>query len=370
VRDIKVLQIISSNDTGGGGIHVLNLALYSKDIFHCIIGTLGEGELYKRSKSLKIDTVSFQKNSLYGKDILDYIVKNHIHIVNFHGANPFFLHCLLKNNIKIPTIATLHSDYRKDFLNNKIKYLFFTPLSFIGLKSFTNYICVSKYLKDLLEKNNFTGKKFIVSNGMDFQHTSISCSRENIREKYCISESDFVYVNVARMHPVKNQLSLIKAFSFLEKGRENVKLIIVGEGVMEEKLKREILKLKLQHKVILTGYRENSIDFINAGEVGILTSFNEGGAPPMVLLESAAVKKFFIAPDVGSIGDVIGRDLIYLVNPLSVEDIYEKMKSAYDKRREIALMGEILYNNTIDRFSMNNFCNQYLEAYNEILSGK
>lgn len=370
VENIRVLQIISSNDTGGGGMHVLNLALYSKDMFHCIIGTLGGGELYKRSKSLKIDTVKFEKNPTHGKDIMDYIVQNDIHIVNFHGAKPFFLHYFLKNNVKIPTVATLHSDYRKDFLNNKMKHLFFTPLSFIGLKSFKNYICVSSYLKNLLQKSGFIGKKFIVSNGIDFNHINISCSRENIRRKYGILENDFVYVNVARMHPVKNQLSLIKAFSLLEKRRENVKLVIVGDGSMEEKLRKQILQLNLQDKVILTGYKENSIDFINAGEAGILTSFSEGGAPPMVLLESAAVKKFFIAPDVGSIGEMVGRDLIYLVKPSSIEDIYEKMESAYDKRHQIALMGQNLYNNTIGRFSINNFCRQYLEAYNTILSEK
>lgn len=348
----------------------MNLALYSKDMFHCIIGTLGAGELYKKSKSLKIDTVKFEKNPTYGKDIMEYIVQNNIDIVNFHGAKPFFIHYFLKNSIKIPTVATLHSDYRKDFLNNKIKYLFFTPLSFIGLKSFKNHICVSRYLENLLQKNNFMGKKFIVSNGMDFNHINISCSRKNIREKYGISEDDFVYVNVARMHPVKNQLSLIKAFGLLENHVKNVKLIIVGDGSMEERLRKEILQLNLQHKVILTGYKSNGIDFINAGEVGILTSFNEGGAPPMVLLESAAVKKFFIAPDVGSIGEVVGKNSIYLINPTSIEDIYQKMKAVYNRRDEISLMGQNLYNSTVGKFSINNFCRQYLEAYNEILSEK
>lgn len=339
-------------------------------MFHCIIGTLGQGKLYEKSKELKLDTMKFEKNPTYIKDIKRYIVQNNIDIIDFHGAKPFFIHYFLRNSINIPTTATVHSDYRKDFLNSKLKYLFFTPLSKIGLKSFKNYICVSDYLKNLLRSNNFVGKKFIVNNGIDFSSVKVKCSRENIRRKYGILESDFVYVNVARMHPIKNQLSLIRAFSLLQKCTSNTKLIIVGDGSMEKKLKKSILELNLQHKVILTGYKSNSIDFMNAGDVGILTSFNEGGAPPIVLLESAAVKKFFIAPDVGSIGEIVGRDLIYLVKPSSIEDIFEKMKTAYDKRQKIQFMGQNLYSNVVQKFSVDNFCRQYLEAYNEILLNK
>ncbi|MFL0194614.1 glycosyltransferase family 4 protein [Clostridium sp. WILCCON 0269] len=367
---IRVLQVISANDTGGGGVHVLNLAFYSQNVFHCTIGTIGEGELYEKSKSLKIDTVKFKKNPTYGKDIMEYIMQNQIDIVNFHGAKAFFIYYLLRNKITVPAVATVHSNYKKDFLNNKIKYLFYTPLSSISLKKFKYYICVSNYLKNLLEKNNFKGEKFIVTNGIDFHNINIKCNRENIRKKYGILKDDFVYVNVARMHPIKNQISLIKAFNLLRSYVQNVKLLIVGDGPMEKELRKKILQLNLEDNVILAGYKPNAIDFINAGEVGILTSFNEGGAPPIVLLESAAVKKFFIAPDVGSIGKVMDKGSVLLVNPVSEEDIYRKMKEVYDKRDEISLMGQNLYNASVSKFSIDNFCRKYLEAYTEVLSEK
>lgn len=68
------------------------------------------------------------------------------------------MHYFLKNKINIPAVATVHSDFRKDFLNSKIKYKIFTPLSKAGLKSFGNYICVSDYIKDILDEENFRGK--------------------------------------------------------------------------------------------------------------------------------------------------------------------------------------------------------------------
>jgi glycosyltransferase involved in cell wall biosynthesis len=370
VAVIRVLQIISGNDVGGGGNHVLNLSLYSKSMFHSIIGTLGGGGLYEKSRKLNIDTIKFKKSLTYDRYMLEYIKKNQIDIVNFHGAKAFFTHYFLKDKVKIPTVATVHSDFRKDFLNNSIKYRLFTPLSKKGLKSFDRYICVSDYIKSILEEEDFTGRKFRVSNGIDVNGLTVKENRENIRKKYDISEKDFLYVNVARMHPVKNQMSLIQAFGIIRDEVENVKLIIVGDGSEELKLRNLIVDLALQNDVILAGYRKNAVDYINAGDIGVLTSFSEGGAPPIALLESAAVKKPFIAPDIGEMKKIFNEDSIFLINPNSVEDIVNKMKLAYDKRKYIPQMGNRLYDVCAEKFSVGNFCRQYNHIYQEIIYHK
>ena len=94
VCKIKVLQIISGNDNGGGGNHVLNLAYYSKDKFHCVIGAIGTGPLYDKAKEKSIDIVQFQNKSFYNGEVLNYVKKNNIDIINFHGAKAFFLYYL------------------------------------------------------------------------------------------------------------------------------------------------------------------------------------------------------------------------------------------------------------------------------------
>lgn len=367
---MKVLQIISANDIGGGGNHVLNLSFYSKNIFDCTIGAIGEGSLYDKAKSLGINTVRFQSKSAYDGSIVNYVNKNDIDIINFHGAKAFFMHCFLKNRVPVPTVATIHSDYRKDFLNNKIKHMLFTPLSVYGVKSFNNYICVSKYIKRLLENDNFSGNKFLVNNGIDFENIKIKEDRNSIREEYGISEEDFLYINIARMHPIKNQLGLIQAFSKLKSEIENVKLMLVGDGPMEEQLRRKISELHLENSIILTGFRENPVDFINSSEISILTSFSEGGAPPIVILESAAARKAFIAPDVGDIRDIIDENKGFLVDPNSTEDIYNKMRAAYNKKSELNIMGENLKEFSKENYSIYNFCSKYNNAYTNILLEK
>ncbi|MDW8803080.1 glycosyltransferase family 4 protein [Clostridium sp. A1-XYC3] len=367
---IKVLQVISGNDNGGGGNHLLNLAYYSKDKFHCVIGALGKGALYDNGKKLGLDVVQFNGKSPYKGEILEYVKKNNIDIVNFHGAKAFFIHYFLRNKLNVPSVATIHSDYRRDFLNSRFKHMFFTPLSIKGLKSFKNYICVSKYIKSLVEKDNFQGEKFLINNGIDYSSIKISESKGEIRSQYNIGRDDFVYVNVARMHPIKNHFYLIEAFNKLKKEIGNIKLVLVGDGELEDKVKEKIKALGLDNDIILTGFKKNSIDFVAASNVSILTSFSEGGSPPLVVLESAAAKKPFICSRVGDIEETINKDRGFLVNPYSVEDIYSKMKEAYDKRKQLNEVGCNLHNFVEEQYSMDSFCNGYYKAYTKILQGK
>lgn len=364
---IKVLQIISGNDNGGGGNHVLNLSYYSKNKFQCIIGTIGRGSLYDRAKELNIKVVKFEGKPAFNNSVISYIKDNNIDLVDFHGAKAFFMHYFLKSKLLIPSVATIHSNYKKDFLNSKFKQVFFTPLSIKGLKSFDYYICVSKYLKKLLEEDNFKGEKFVVNNGINYNSIEIHETREEIRQKYNIKEENFVYVNVARMHPIKNHIGLIEAFGKLRKDLKDIKLILVGDGELENALKEKVNKLGLSEDVIFTGFRKDSLDFVNASDISILTSFSEGGAPPLVVLESAALKKTFICSKVGDMEEIINEERGFLVNPNLSEDIYNKMKKAYHKREELNIMGQNLYTFIKEKYSIESFCSEYHSAYKKIL---
>lgn len=367
---IKVLQIISGNDNGGGGNHVLNLTIYSKHKFHCIIGAIGGGPLYEKAKELGIDTVQFSSKAAYDGTILEYVKENNIDIIDFHGAKAFFMHLLLKSKLQIPSVATIHSNYKKDFLNNRIKQIFFTPLSIMGLKSFKHYICVSNYIKKLLEEDNFKGNKYVVNNGIEYSSIKITKDKNEVRKLYNIENEDFVYVNVARMHPIKNHLGLIEAFKKLKSEKKNTKLILVGDGELEESIKEKIHILDLDKDIILTGFIDNPLNIVNAGDISILTSFSEGGSPPLVLLESAALKKSFICSIVGDIEETIDDEKGFLVNSNLVEDIYGKMLEAYNKKEKLDIMGENLYKFTKERYSMESFCSKYHDAYKEILVEK
>lgn len=362
---MKVLHIISGNDNGGGGSHVMNVCL-NGTMMEGIIGCIGGGFLYEKCRKSEIKTEVFSMKKAL-RDIPKYVSENNIDIVDFHGAKPFLIYKFLKRKLKVPCIATVHSDYRYDFLNSKFKYYFFTPLSRLGLKSFKHYICVSRYIKELLNGDGFDGEKYIVNNGIDLQGIHIIKNRDEIRKDLGFSEKDFVYVCVARLHPIKNHKLLLEAFGKLISEFKCVRLLIVGGGVLEEALKKQAETLGIIENVIFTGHRDNPIDYMNAGDVSILVSSNEGGAPPLVLLESAAVHKPVISSHAGDMEYILDDSTGFLVHGNSVEDIKDKMKAAYEKKNDLSNMGERYYQLVKNNYTMENFCNSYYEIYKKIL---
>ncbi|PRR76805.1 putative glycosyltransferase EpsD [Clostridium liquoris] len=366
---IKVLQVISGNDNGGGGNHVINICSSNILDMKCEIACIGEGDLYEKAGEFSIPAVSFTFKEMIRGSLVKYIKRNEIDIVNFHGPKANFIYSLIKKKLSIPAVTTIHSDYRYDFLNDKKKKYLYTPLSTMALKKFNNYICVSNYLKELLKHKDFKGDKYVIPNGIDFKKYNVEIGREELRKKYNLKQDDFIYIMVARMHPIKNHINLIKAFNTLQKDFSNVKLLLLGDGELENELKALVNDLNINDKVIFTGFKKHSIDFINASDVSILTSFNEGGAPPLVVLESALVKKTIICSEVGDMPLIINSSNGFLINPYSERDIYDKMKNVYLNKEKLSIKGENLYKSALNKFSIEAFWENYYKTYNEILTG-
>lgn len=360
---MRALQIISGNDNGGGGNHVFNICKYSKGNFHAIMGCIGEGSLYDKCVKNEIKATIFCVKDFFDGRFIKYCEEQHIDVIDFHGPKAFFLHKFVSRKLAASTVATVHSDYRYDFMNSKLKRVFFTPLSYWGLKSFKNYICVSKYIKDVLEENGLTGKMMIVNNGYDFNKRSTLENYHYVRQRYDISEEDFVFVCVARLHPVKNHTTLIEAFNELQMEHENVKLLLVGDGALEESLKRMVKDMNLDAKVIFAGFQNNPANYINASNISILTSISEGGAPPLVILESSAVKKSVICSNVGDVGSFLTDGMGYLIVSNTKSEILDNMKRAIRDREYLNEKGEELHKYARREFSMENFCKKYFNAY-------
>lgn len=333
-----------------------------------MIGCINTGVLYDDAGSLGIERVLFKQSSRFNlgviRDIERFIRDNNIDIINFHGANPNYMHRHLKGMLSIPAVTTVHSDYRYDFSNNRIKYLLFTPVNSLCLREFHNFICVSKRILLTLEKRRFRGRKYVVGNGIDTEAKVIK-GRDEIRRELGIPSDAFVYTMVARLHPVKNHLSAVAAFKRLQGIRKNARLLLVGGGDFEDRIRSLVNKLSLEPYVYFTGHKQNPIDYVNAGDINILTSFNE--TFPIVILEGALVGKSAICSDVGDVRDIIDDNTGFLVDPNSPQDIYEKMEQAYSKRSLLDDMGSRLNRSVIDNYTIEKFCLRYYDAYLKIL---
>lgn len=364
---IKVLQVISGNDYGGGAAYVLNICKAPTQMFDNYLCCIGEGPLYEIAIKNGIETVKLSMSSMIKGELAKFAKTNSIDLINFHGAKVNFLYFFIKNQISLPVVVTVHSDYRYDFTNSKLKHILFTPLSILGLRSFKNYICVSKYILHVLDSNNFTGRKVIIENGIDTNKYLQTANSIDLKDRYKIKDKDFLFAMVARMHPIKNHLSLLKAFKKLKSEVANVKLMLIGDGILLDELKEEAIKENIKDDVIFTGFQNNSLDYLNICDISILPSLSEGGSPPLVVLESGIVNKPVICSNIGNMSDIIDERVGYLIDPNSVDDIYNKMKEAVENKNMLDKMGHELKNMIIKNYSIEKFWDKYYNFYGEIL---
>ncbi|MGE5108684.1 MAG: glycosyltransferase family 4 protein [Sphingobacteriales bacterium] len=153
-------------------------------------------------------------------------------------------------------------------------------------------------------------------------------TKEVIKKRYADGKEFFIYVG--SIHPRKNLLNLLKAFSIFKKRlKSNMQLIIAGRLAWKFDDFAEGLKTyKYRQDVKLLGYlpQQELVNLTGSAYALIYPSFFEGfGVPPLEAMNCGVP---VIASSVSSIPEICG-DAALFVNPESIEDIADKMMLLY-----------------------------------------
>lgn len=108
-----------------------------------------------------------------------------------------------------------------------------------------------------------------------------------LEEKDEFIAEDYVLAYGRINDEVKNFSFLIQAYSESKLPNKNIKLLILGEGKDEGKLKHLVNDLVLKDKVVFKGFEENPYAYIKQSQFVCLTSRYEGF--PRVLIESLSI---------------------------------------------------------------------------------
>src|SRR5699024_872065 len=104
------------------------------------------------------------------------------------------------------------------------------------------------------------------------------------------------FITIGRLSPEKDHMKLIQSFYELSKTHSDIKLYIVGEGVLKTQLEQLVDRLNLNNRVIFTGQLNNPYPLLNMCDCFVLSSNSEGQA--IVLLEALILGKPVITTDI------------------------------------------------------------------------
>ncbi|WP_152656816.1 glycosyltransferase [Oceanobacillus sp. CFH 90083] len=103
-----------------------------------------------------------------------------------------------------------------------------------------------------------------------------------------------VIITAGRLVDDKDQATLISAFAKLNKNIP-ANLVILGEGELEQKLKKQVKALNLEGNVFFVGFQENPYAYFNKADIFVLSSKREGFGH--VLTEALATRIPIISTD-------------------------------------------------------------------------
>jgi len=128
--------------------------------------------------------------------------------------------------------------------------------------------------------------------------------RQQARAQLGIAEDCFVFANVGRLHPDKDQRTLIAAFARVAAELDRAQLLIIGRGRLRQELQQQIDNLGLQQRVHLTGPIADASRLYSAFDGFLLSSDHEPFG--MVLLEAMAAGIPIAATNCGGGCEVVG----------------------------------------------------------------
>lgn len=181
--------------------------------------------------------------------------------------------------------------------------------------------------------------------------------KDEARAALKLSPTNFVFGNIGRLVPNKDQATLIEAFALMKPHCPHAKLILMGDGELEDTLSAKIKSLGLQQDIKLMGFVPLASRFMRAFDVFALSSTQE--AFGRVLIEAMVAKLPIIATRVNGIPEVMGETGILIPEKNSVL-LAEKMQLLYQMNaKEREAMGESAYQHVTDHFSIPAFQQQF-----------
>ncbi len=182
------------------------------------------------------------------------------------------------------------------------------------------YIAVAEaHRRFLIHKEKLpAGKVFVIPNAVDTARFCPGPAPPGLREQLGLDAQGPVVGIVAALRPEKNHEGFLRVARTVLDRMPQVQFLIVGDGPRRQCLQQLARELKVDHRVWFLGSRGDVPQLLRLMDLVMLTSHVE--AAPVTILEAMATGRPFVAPAVGSIGELIVQGQTGLVVPPGDEE--------------------------------------------------
>jgi glycosyltransferase involved in cell wall biosynthesis len=260
-------------------------------------------------------------------------------------------------NPKLKLVATRRVDFsiRKNLIAS-LKY----KTSLIN-----RIVCISKKIYDIMILDGINPAKLtIINSGIDLTKFDNHKITTNFRAKWGIPENSVLVGTIAAFAGHKDYPNLLDAAAKILNKNKDVRFMFVGEGELLNNMKEYARELKVDEKVIFTGFQNNVGDCLKAFDIFVLASKKEGLGTSV--LDAMASGLPVVATKAGGIPEMIEHTKNGLLVPVHNSDALAQ--ALIELIDDSSLRESLAYNakKAVSNYDINHTIERYIDLYKEL----
>jgi sugar transferase (PEP-CTERM/EpsH1 system associated) len=237
----------------------------------------------------------------------------------------------------------------------------------------THVVAVSKHVHDVMirEVGIHPARVRLIYNGVDTTRFAPNAlARKAVRGALNLSRDQIVIGIIARLATIKNHDLLLRAYAPLcRKPNNRARLVIVGDGTERGPLGHLAHQLGIAEHVLFLGERRDTPELLNAFDIYVLPSFNEG--MNLTLLEAMSSGLPVVVTNVGGNVEMVEEGVTgYLVPSNDIAALSERLRQLTDAPESRARMGRQGREHILRLFDQQVMMDQYLSLYRAVEAGE
>jgi glycosyltransferase involved in cell wall biosynthesis len=226
-----------------------------------------------------------------------------------------------------------------------------------------DFFAVSNDLRLHMIAAGFPGQRVgVIHNGISLGTSPTAEERVAARRRLGLDEGHVVVGTIARLDPVKDLGTLIRAFRELAGSHPRSRLVIIGDGPERGALERLVSESEMQPAVVFAGQRNDARTLLPAFDVFANCSITEGIS--ITILEAMAACLPVVATRVGGNGEVVVEGQTGLLTPArDARSLAAALRALLDDDPRRIAFGLEGRRRVESSFSLETMVAAYLECY-------
>ncbi len=363
---IRVVEVLATGTNGGAQEHLMSLvSRLDPSRYDVSVVSLSAGSAVRKLQRAGVevlvidspdDSIAVGALAAHLAEVRADVV--HAHMFRAETVAARAVMSLVEAGQRRPyLVATAHSSrVRSD--EDRHTLLELTP-------QFDHLIAVSKASEaKLIAEGRDIVPMSLIYNGVDLQrydHQEPCCT---LPEEYGMEPGSQIVGVVARLEPEKGHPTLLEAWPAIVRAVPDVYLLIVGEGSRRDALEAQARELRVAHRVVFTGRRDDVPAVTAALDVAVLPSYRE--AQGLTILEAMALSRPVVASNVGGIPEMVEDGVTgILVPPHDAEALTTAIVRLLTDHSYADMLGRAGHDLVHDRFCIELMVNSVASIYDE-----